>query len=337
MDQAAAGAPMAADNIATLKSQALKIINGSCSSSINLGLAATTPAALQNAQICLYQELCFQLYDLITAMATLNHRLLNDENATGNVLSAATSHTITITFLVIFAGLALVIGCGFFAVRAWIVAPVTVLQGVMGRLSSGNLQTQVIGTDRKDEIGGMARAVQVFKDAGIEKARLEAEAQAQREVAEQERQRVEAERLVAAKEQDFVVSSVATGLEKLSGGDLVFRLNTPFAGNYDKLRDDFNAAMVRLQETMNAIASNTHAVRSGADEITQASDDLSRRTEQQAASLEETAAALDGITATVRKTAESANDARSVVSTAKTDAERSGDGGSRDGRRDERD
>jgi methyl-accepting chemotaxis protein len=65
-------------------------------------------------------------------------------------------------------------------------------------------------------------------------------------------------------------------------------------------------------------------VRSGAGEITQASDDLSRRTEQQAASLEETAAALDQITATVRKTAENANAARDVVTTAKSDAERSG-------------
>src|SRR6202041_3534368 len=74
-----------------------------------------------------------------------------------------------------------------------------------------------------------------------------------------------------------------------------------------------------------AIAANTQGVRSGASEITQASDDLSRRTEQQAASLEETAAALDQITATVRRTAEVANEARDLVSTSKTDAERSGE------------
>ena len=119
--------------------------------------------------------------------------------------------------------------------------------------------------------------------------------------------------------------SVATGLEKLSSGDLLFRLTTAFGGDYEKLRADFNAAMEKLQETMQAIATNTQGVRSGAEEITQASDDLSRRTEQQAASLEETAAALDQITATVRRTAEVANEARDVVSTSKSDAERSGD------------
>ena len=240
-------------------------------------------------------------------------------------LASTAGSTVTMTFVLIFVGLALIMLGGFFAVRGWIVAPVKALQGVMGRLSGGELQAKVDGTDRKDEIGGMARAVQVFKDAGIEKQRLEAEAAAQRAAAEQERQRVEAEREAAAKQQEFVVHSVATGLEKLSSGDLLFRLTTDFGGDYEKLRADFNAAMGKLQETMQAIATNTQGVRSGAEEITQASDDLSRRTEQQAASLEETAAALDQITATVRRTAEVANEARDLVSTSKADAERSGD------------
>jgi methyl-accepting chemotaxis protein len=92
---------------------------------------------------------------------------------------------------------------------------------------------------------------------------------------------------------------------------------------YDQLRTDFNAAMENLQNTMEAVAGSTGAVRSGAAEINQASDDLSQRTEQQAASLEETAAALDEITATIRRTAEGAKEARQVVAAAKTDAERS--------------
>ncbi len=171
----------------------------------------------------------------------------------------------------------------------------------------------------------MARAVQVFKEAGIEKHRLEVEAEAQRATTEQERQLTEAEREAAAKQQEFVVHAVAQGLEKLSSGDLLFRLTSAFGGDYEKLRNDFNAAMAKLQETMQAIATNTQGVRSGAEEITQASDDLSRRTEQQAASLEETAAALDQITATVRRTSEVANEARALVSTSKSDAERSGE------------
>jgi methyl-accepting chemotaxis protein len=119
------------------------------------------------------------------------------------------------------------------------------------------------------------------------------------------------------------VSSIGSGLERLSAGDLTFKITHAFAPEYEKLRTDFNGAMSQLQETMQAVVGRTHGLRSGGQEITQASDDLSKRTEQQAASLEETAAALDQITATVRKTAEGAVEARKVVATAKDDAEKS--------------
>ncbi len=127
---------------------------------------------------------------------------------------------------------------------------------------------------------------------------------------------------------DFIekaVSTIGAGLERLAAGELTFRLTDNVPDVFEKLRTDFNAAMDTLQMTMQSIAHNAQGVRSGASEITQASDDLSRRTEQQAASLEETAAALEQITATVRKTAEGANEARRTAATAKTDAENSGE------------
>jgi methyl-accepting chemotaxis protein len=65
-------------------------------------------------------------------------------------------------------------------------------------------------------------------------------------------------------------------------------------------------------------------MQSGAKEISSAAEDLSRRTERQAASLEETAAALDQITATVRRTAENAQEADKVVSQTRAQAETGG-------------
>jgi methyl-accepting chemotaxis protein len=84
------------------------------------------------------------------------------ENTATAALGMTASNTVTTTFLLIFSGLVAIMLGGFFAVRGWVVAPVKGLQGVMGRLSGGDLQAKVTGTDRKDEIGGMARAVQVF-------------------------------------------------------------------------------------------------------------------------------------------------------------------------------
>ncbi|HVI31030.1 HAMP domain-containing methyl-accepting chemotaxis protein [Phenylobacterium sp.] len=203
--------------------------------------------------------------------------------------------------------------------------PVSEITGVMRKLSEGDNTVDVPGMGRKDEIGEMAEAVQTFKAAAIEKLRLEGMTAEQAKAAEEERRRQEAAKAEAARQQQKVVEGIATGLEKLAAGDLLFRLNEPFAEDYEKLRADFNDAMGQLQETMKVITGNTRGLRSGAEEISQAADDLSKRTEQQAASLEETAAALDQITATVRKTAEGANHARDVVSTARADAERSGE------------
>ena len=57
-----------------------------------------------------------------------------------------------------------------------IAAPVGAMSRVMGRLASGDNTVNVPAIGRKDEIGEMAQAVLAFKDAAIEKLRLEADA-----------------------------------------------------------------------------------------------------------------------------------------------------------------
>jgi methyl-accepting chemotaxis protein len=122
----------------------------------------------------------------------------------------------------------------------------------------------------------------------------------------------------------LIVSSIGTGLEHMAKGDLTHRIAVELTGVFAKLKDDFNAAMAHLQDTMKNVLGSTNQIATGADEISQAADDLSRRTEQQAASLEETAAALEEITVTVKKTAANAREASHSVADAKTAAE---DGG----------
>ena len=127
-----------------------------------------------------------------------------------------------------------------------------------------------------------------------------------------------------AQQQQVALASLAVSLAKLAKGDLTVRLNQEVAVAYQALKDDFNNAMEAFHNALASVAGGAQAVQTGAVEISQASDDLSRRTEQQASTLEETAAALDEITATVRKAAQNTTEARNVVTTAKTNAERSG-------------
>ena len=54
------------------------------------------------------------------------------------------------------------------AIRRGIVAPLTALADTMGQLAQRNLTVDVPGRRRRNEVGAMARAVQVFKDGLIE-------------------------------------------------------------------------------------------------------------------------------------------------------------------------
>lgn len=230
-----------------------------------------------------------------------------------------------LTLLFSGAGLtALLAIAGAFRLATSLSKPLVQLVGSAERLAAGDVSVEIAGRDRADEIGGISRAVEVFR--GNVMAQLDAEAQAaqQRQRADGERNANEAARLAMQQQQITMVASIASGLDQLSKGDLTSRLDSAFAAEYEKLRTDFNAAAASLQTALSTIALATNGIDGGSDQIAQASDDLSRRTEQQAASLEETAAALNVIAETVKDMAANAGAAAKLVVTTRDAAEASG-------------
>ncbi len=218
----------------------------------------------------------------------------------------------------------LLLGLSLFAARS-VTRPLRSMVRAMGTLASGKFDVELPGLGRKDEIGQMAKAVVVLRDAGIEKVRLEGQTAEQRQQVEDERRRNEDMQKSAAAEQARVVASLATGLKSLSAGDLTFRLSDGFPDAYMQIRDDFNAAIAQLQETIGAIALSTREVAGTAAEISSSTTDLSQRTEEQAASLEETSASMGQISATVKKNAESAQQANAFATGTREVADRGGE------------
>jgi methyl-accepting chemotaxis protein len=135
---------------------------------------------------------------------------------------------------------------------------------------------------------------------------------------------IAAERAEQADRLETVRGALGAALAQLAQGDLVSRVETRLHEGADQLRLDFNEAVDALQETLATIVAAALQIRSGTDDISAATSDLSKRTQQQAANLERTTAAIGQIAGTVEKTAEVVKHARAVVSTAKVDAERSG-------------
>ena len=228
--------------------------------------------------------------------------------------------------LAVFGAVALVIaGLSFWIIIAGVSRPLRKITSVMQTLAQGVTNFDVPFRTRKDEIGQIAGAVEVFRQSEIAKVRLEQEAEAARLQAEKDRVRLQEEAEAAAQQRlQQATSGLAAGLRRLAAGDLGFELTEPFAPDFEELREDLNSAVAQLGETLRAVALAVDEMDTGTREISTGADSLSKRTEQQAASLEETAAALDEITANVTNSTRRAEEARSVAAEANGSAAHSG-------------
>lgn len=247
------------------------------------------------------------------SLADIASASLKEMTALTGANAAASTRSIVIYGVATLLALALAI-VGFTTIIFRIANPITALTGAMRTLAAGDLSAKIDGATRKDEIGDMARAVEVFREASIHNRQLEEEAIGSRQAAEAERvafqKRAESEaeaRLTQA------TSGLASGLRRLAAGDLLCEIEEEFSEQFEALRHDFNSSIRQLRTALEGVAKSALTVRSGSDEISTASDQLAKRTEQQAASLEETAAALEQVTTNVKQTSERASEAREMV------------------------
>nr|AGU11632.1 Methyl-accepting chemotaxis protein (MCP) signaling domain [uncultured organism] len=201
--------------------------------------------------------------------------------------------------------------------------PIGQITASMRRLADGALDTSINGESRSDEIGDMARALSVFKGSALAKRSMEEEAEAARHRAETERRRNDAERQEAAGQIQFAVETLAAALSRLSRGDMSFTIDTPFADHLDRLRNDFNASVGGLRDTLTEIRTISGAIHHNGQQMADAVSDLAKRTEQQAAALEETSAAVDEVSSTVRGAVGRADAVQGIVQHAKRNADNS--------------
>jgi len=102
-------------------------------------------------------------------------------DAESSLLSARaslTSDALSSTYLATIVGcigLIVFVVLGLVAVNLSLTRPMVQMTDAMGRLANGNLTIEILNVDRRDEIGEVAKAVQVFKDNAIRVQQLEAE------------------------------------------------------------------------------------------------------------------------------------------------------------------
>jgi len=182
-------------------------------------------------------------------------------------------------------GMLALLGVAAYYLSRGLVRPVQALTGAMACLADGDMSATVPAGDRGDEVGAMARAVGVFKDAMIAKndtdalARREAEAKAER----------------------------ARQIETLTGA---------FEQNVNTLTDGLSSAGGTMDQTARVMAGV-------AEQTSVQSTNLASTASQTSASVQAVAAATEEVSASIRDIAQQVSQSSRIAAQAVADAQKS--------------
>jgi methyl-accepting chemotaxis protein len=196
----------------------------------------------------------------------------------------------------------------YFVFNRRVVAPLTQLGAVVTRLAEQDYKAEVPNIDRQDEIGDMARAVQIFKQNGIERERLEAEQRNERSA--KEKRATQMERLTLEFETKV--------------GDLVQLLSTA-SNDMQMTAQSMSATAEETNQQSTAVASaaetaslNVESVAAAAEELSSSIGEISRQVTQSATIASTAVADAKRTDQTVQTLAEGAQKIGEVVTLIQT-------------------
>ncbi len=198
--------------------------------------------------------------------------------------AAETSASIS-RLLIIAASVGLVFAVGILVliVLKGIVKPITGMTAAMGRLAAGDLDVEVEGVDRKDEVGQLARSLQVFKDNAIEGRRMAALQEAENEAKMRRAQRLD-------------------------------DLTKTFEGSSTELVRSLSAAATEMEATSGSMSATAEQTNQQAVMVATAAEQTSANVQMVAASTEELASSVSEIS---RQVSESSKIAEAAVEEAR--------------------
>ena len=199
--------------------------------------------------------------------------LIEDQKQTEREVSALIDWSNVLILTLSLGGIAIGIGFAWLIGRA-ISKPVVGLSTGMRELAGGNTAVMITGVGRKDEIGEMASAVQVFKDNMIEADRLRGEA------TENERRSVEQRKADMHKLADQFESAVGEIIETVSSASTELEASagtlTSTAARAQELTTAVAAASEEASTNVQSVASATEEMASSVNEISRQVQDSAR-------------------------------------------------------------
>jgi methyl-accepting chemotaxis protein len=168
---------------------------------------------------------------------------------------------------------ALLIAAALTVIVARLIArPIVGMTQAMTALANGDKQVEVGGADRTDEIGAMAKAVQVFKENMIRADQLAAEQERERAAREERARRVEASAQKFDQSVSGMIRSVSAATTQLQGSAQTMR----------GAADDASRKAMAVASASEQASTNVQTVASAAEELSSSIDEIGRQVSQSA-------------------------------------------------------
>jgi methyl-accepting chemotaxis protein len=182
--------------------------------------------------------------------------------------------SVTVTIQQVVAGVATLLGLliAFFIARG-IVGPLSGLNAGMQQLARGNFDVLVPGVDRQDELGEMARTVEVFKKNGLEVERMKAEQTASEQRTAQQR-KADMQKLA-----DGFEAAVGRIVETVSSASTELEAS---AGTLTSAAERAQALTTAVAAASEEATTNVQSVASATEELTSSVNEISRQVQESA-------------------------------------------------------
>ncbi|BCJ91535.1 methyl-accepting chemotaxis protein [Terrihabitans soli] len=194
----------------------------------------------------------------------------SDETSRVLIISASSGLLLAISLLVLI------------AIKG-VVKPLTGMTTAMGRLAGGDLEVEVQGIKRRDEVGELARSLQVFKDNALEARRMAEAAEAENQAKMRRAQRLD-------------------------------ELTKAFQGSSSELVRSLSAAASEMEATSGSMSATAEETNQQAAAVASAAEQTSANVQTVAASTEELASSVSEIS---RQVGESSKIAEAAVEEAR--------------------
>lgn len=249
----------------------------------------------------------------INLLKDVEDRIASDVTAQAAAKGSAASLGLLIVAGIMALIIALCVGIAFWT-RRTISRPISDMTDAMSGLADGNLEQEILGAERSDEVGDMARAVDIFKQNAIQRRQLESESEAEQRARAERQSKVDS--LIDSfreKSQQSLQSVVSNADQMMSSANALNDIATTSSQRAHTANDASSQAATNVQavaaasEQMTASISEIGQQVSKTNELIAEASNEAQQTDQKVASLASAAEKIGDVVSLIQDIAEQTN------------------------------